>query len=75
MVNEKHLTIDDLADRCGVPRMTVERWNSRGGGPAFMKIGRHVRYRLQDVIAWEESRIVIPEDTPAPRPRARTSVA
>lgn len=50
---EKHLTPEELADRLGIPKETVYRWNSRGGGPRRMKIGRHVRYKLTDVIAWE----------------------
>lgn len=55
-MHEKHLTIEELADRVGVPPATVYRWNSRGGGPRYMKIGVHVRYKLADVIAWENSR-------------------
>lgn len=57
-MDEKHLDIEALAEREGVPKRTVERWNSRGGGPRYMKIGRHVRYRLNDVIEWENSRYV-----------------
>ncbi|MFG1966912.1 helix-turn-helix transcriptional regulator [Nonomuraea sp. NPDC049028] len=52
---EKHLTSEDLAERVGVPVSTVYQWNSRGGGPRFMRIGRYVRYKVADVKAWEES--------------------
>lgn len=55
---EKHLSPEDLAERVGVPVATVYQWNSRGDGPRFMKIGRHARYKLADVIAWENSRYV-----------------
>ena len=55
-MDEKHLTIADLAERVGVPPATVYQWNSRGDGPRYLKIGRHVRYRLADVIAWENTR-------------------
>jgi hypothetical protein len=55
---EKHLTIEELAEREGVPVGTVHPWNSRGTGPKYMKIGRHCRYRLADVIAWEDGRLV-----------------
>jgi predicted DNA-binding transcriptional regulator AlpA len=55
-VNEKHLTPSDLAEREGVPLKTVYQWNSTGTGPRYMRIGRHVRYRLADVIAWENER-------------------
>lgn len=53
---EKHLSPEDLAEREGVPIATIYQWNSRGDGPRFMKIGKHVRYRLNDVIAWENTR-------------------
>ena len=46
----------ELAEREGVPLATVYNWNSTGTGPRYMKIGRHVRYRLRDVVAWEDSR-------------------
>jgi excisionase family DNA binding protein len=55
---EKHLSPEDLAERLGVPVMTVYDWNKHGNAPPRMKIGRHVRYRLADVIAWEQARFV-----------------
>ena len=55
---DKHLSPEDLAEREGVPLQTVYGWNRDRAGPPFMKIGRHVRYKLADVIAWEESRYV-----------------
>lgn len=53
---DKHLTIRDLAEREGVSLPTVYRWNSLGAGPRYMKIGKHVRYKLADVVKWENSR-------------------
>jgi predicted DNA-binding transcriptional regulator AlpA len=53
-----HLSPEGLAAREGVPLDTVYRWNRLRCGPAYMKIGRHVRYRLADVVAWEKSRMV-----------------
>lgn len=53
-----HLTIPELAEREHVPVDTVYKWNVTGAGPVYLRIGRHVRYRLADVIAWEESRAV-----------------
>jgi predicted DNA-binding transcriptional regulator AlpA len=61
---EQHLTIEQLAEREGVPAGTVRQWNSRGTGPQYMRIGRYVRYRLADVIAWEQSRTVVPLTLP-----------
>lgn len=59
--DERHLSPQELADREGVALMTVYQWNSRGGGPPFIKTGRLVRYRLSDVEAWEESLLVTDE--------------
>lgn len=53
MMAERHLTVADLAEREGVPQQTIYKWNSEGTGPRYMSIGRHVRYRLADVLAWE----------------------
>jgi predicted DNA-binding transcriptional regulator AlpA len=55
---DKHLSPEDLAEREDVSVWTVYDWNKRRTGPRYMKIGRHVRYRLADVLAWEESRTV-----------------
>ncbi len=54
---DQHLSPDDLARREQVPIQTVYRWNSEGTGPPRLKLGRHVRYRLADVEAWEAERV------------------
>jgi excisionase family DNA binding protein len=55
---EKHLTIEELAERLDVPVRTIYWWNQIGKAPPRMKIGRGVRYRLADVLEWEQSRLV-----------------
>lgn len=52
---ESYLTVGDMVDRYGVPAKTVYDWNSKGTGPRYMKIGRHVRYKLSDVLTWENA--------------------
>ena len=47
------LSRQELADRYGVPVKTPAEGASRGTGPRYAKFGRHVRYRLSDVIDWE----------------------
>jgi predicted DNA-binding transcriptional regulator AlpA len=54
----RHLSPAELAEREGVPLETVYGWNKTRTGPRFMKVGRHVRYRLADVIKWEDSRTI-----------------
>jgi excisionase family DNA binding protein len=57
-MNERHLTPDELAERERVSLDTVYGWNKSGRGPDYIRVGRHVRYRLADVITWEDSRRV-----------------
>jgi predicted site-specific integrase-resolvase len=44
-----------VADRLLVPEQTLAQWRYLGKGPAFIKVGRHVRYRDEDVEAWLEA--------------------
>jgi excisionase family DNA binding protein len=37
-----------------VPLRTIYRWRSRGDGPRGYRIGRHVRYRVDDLKRWLE---------------------
>ena len=43
-----------LAESLGVPVRTVYAWRYKGEGPKAYKIGRHVRYRPEDVDVWLE---------------------
>ncbi|MGB8211787.1 MAG: helix-turn-helix domain-containing protein [Mycobacterium sp.] len=47
------LTRQEVADRFRVPLQTTNMWAHKGYGPPYAVIGRHARYRLSDVIAWE----------------------
>lgn len=47
---------EGLAALLGVPVRTVYAWRHRGEGPRGYKVGRHVRYRVEDVEAWLEDR-------------------
>lgn len=43
---------DELAAYLRVPPTTLDQWASRGGGPAFHKVGKYRRYSPADVRAW-----------------------
>lgn len=49
------LSRKQLAERLGVPTKTTAEWATKRTGPRYAKFGRHVRYRLSDVVAWEDS--------------------
>lgn len=46
------LSPQDLAEWLGVPVRTVYRWNHERSGPQAIRVGKHVRYRRDDVEAW-----------------------
>jgi excisionase family DNA binding protein len=54
----RHLSKEELSERLGVPVETLKRWRRTGHGPAFIRAGKHVRYRVADVEAWEKTRLV-----------------
>ena len=49
----RHLSQIELAARWNISHRTLERWRWTGEGPAFLKIGGRVVYRLEDVEAFE----------------------
>lgn len=46
------LTIDQLSALIQVPKGTIHRWRVDGKGPRGIKLGGHLRFRMQDVDAW-----------------------
>jgi len=52
----KRLTVKDLAERLGVATVTVRRWIYAGEAPPHIRIGRTIRFRLEDIEAWEAER-------------------
>lgn len=48
------LTPADLATRWSLSVQTLRLWRSDQMGPAFVKLGSRVRYRLEDVEAFEQ---------------------
>jgi len=63
-----YLSTEDLAARYGLARGTINKWRQRGQGPAFYKRGSIatnprtplIRYKLADVLAWEQSNNITP---------------
>jgi excisionase family DNA binding protein len=54
--NAELLTVGELARILRVPKATIYRWRSTSAGPRGYSIGRHVRFRWEDVEAWLEER-------------------
>lgn len=47
----------DLAEYLGVPEATLAEWRYLGKGPRWMKIGRHCRYRWNEIDAWLDENV------------------
>jgi hypothetical protein len=61
---DQHPTTRDLARRwqVSVKKLENDRW--RGGGVPFVRIGAAVRYRLSDILAFEESSLFCSTSAP-----------
>ncbi|MBS0563301.1 MAG: DNA-binding protein [Proteobacteria bacterium] len=54
---DARLTQIELAARWRISHRTLEYWRSLGEGPRFIKIGRLVIYRMEDVVAFENQEL------------------
>ena len=61
-IGPRHLNQNELSRRWTISPRTLERWRWRNEGPAYLKIGGRVAYRLADIEAYEAKRIQVVED-------------
>jgi hypothetical protein len=52
-MDRRCMTQIELAERWQISEATLERWRTEAGGPLFLKLGNQLRYRAQDVEAFE----------------------
>jgi predicted site-specific integrase-resolvase len=60
-----------LARRWSISHRTLERWRHKGTGPAFLRIGGRIMYRLEDIEAFEKDRVRQSGPAAAPDETAR----
>jgi hypothetical protein len=48
----------DAARIVGLSPATLSTLRCRGGGPPFLRLGRAIRYRVSDLRAWRDARLV-----------------
>lgn len=48
------LSTNELAERWNLRYGILARWRQHGTGPAFLKFGKVIRYRLEDIIEYEQ---------------------
>lgn len=45
-------TVEELSEYLKVPVQTLYQWRTRRYGPPGVKMGKHLRYRPEDVERW-----------------------
>jgi excisionase family DNA binding protein len=55
LVNERLMTVSEVAAFLQIPEATLYQWRYRGIGPRAFRVGRHLRYRPEDVRVWLEA--------------------
>jgi predicted DNA-binding transcriptional regulator AlpA len=59
----------DAADLLSLSVRTLQSWRNRMAGPPFIQVGRAVRYRRRDLIAWIDANTIgSPMGRPVMRP-------
>ena len=48
-------SVQDVSDYLRVPVQTLYTWRSQGSGPPARRVGKYLRYRPDEVIAWLDS--------------------
>lgn len=48
------LTPSEVGEHLRLSEKTLANWRCQGRGPEFLRVGRDIRYRAADVVAWLE---------------------
>jgi predicted DNA-binding transcriptional regulator AlpA len=73
-ISNPTLTPDAAAEFLGLASSTLAKMRLSGNGPVYCKLGRRVVYRMEDLEAWLESRVVRnTSDADARMPRSLTA--
>jgi excisionase family DNA binding protein len=61
---EPLMTTEELARYLGVPIATLYQWKHKGTGPPPLRVGKHLRYRRDDVDGWLDRQRTIVNSSP-----------
>lgn len=51
------LDVHQLSEVLGIPEATLYSWRTHRRGPRGIRVGRHLRYRPEDVQAWIDAQV------------------
>lgn len=66
----RFFTISEMANIFGLSRRTLYRFRRDGVGPKYVRIGKKILYRAEDVDGWAKTQ----SKTRQPRPRKRPTL-
>lgn len=49
---QRLMTAPEVAEFLGIPVATLYHWRYSGTGPRALRVGRHLRFRIEDVEQW-----------------------
>ena len=52
VVGEPLWTPGDLSEFLSIPEKTLREWRSKGSGPRWRKVGKHIRYEPDAIRTW-----------------------
>ncbi len=55
---ERAVDIHEVSELLGLAEITIRQQHARGVGPRAFRIGRAIRWRLADVLAFRDARMV-----------------
>jgi len=58
----KYLSPKEISEKFGIPQGTLTQWRHLGKGPAYFKLGRKVRYALDDFEEWLKHQRILTSD-------------
>ena len=70
----RHMNQYQLSKRWDISPRTLERWRWMGEGPAYLKIGGRVVYRIEDVEQFESDNLHQGQRAPSKTPPESTTV-
>lgn len=68
------MTVQELADLLQIPAKTIYAWRYKGEGPPGVSVGRHLRFRAEDVAVWLDTQVGSPSARLRTRQRRRGGV-
>ncbi len=56
----RFMTPQELSGMLTVPEPTLAKWRYEGTGPAYIRVGKHVRYPADEIERWISERYSTP---------------